>query len=239
MKKFLAALAVILVAMVVVSSPVLALSEQIEEIQNFYDAEKAVTKVVNINIKEEDLEKLKLAGYTLCFAKNVRDQYNVVWSSSTDYLPTNNFTWTPQYEIFGSNEFIKGVKVKVSTGPKAMELGQTIQLKASGVFGTPEKGGESNTLTVINDYKDIHIGVMQEYTDINGKLQVEPIYNSLIPEIKGTDTLNPVDKVQIWFERDMDTGTMIENVKSKKIEVDLTKANEATVMYADEEWEKI
>ena len=63
-------------------------------------------KSVTIEFDDSGLEKAKGSHYRLCFAKKVGDHdYNVVWQSYDKYIHSNDFTWTPKYQIFGTNSF--------------------------------------------------------------------------------------------------------------------------------------
>ncbi len=85
----------------------------------------ATQKSVKIQIASGDLTTLKQSGYKLCFAKKVgTEAYNVVWQSYVAYLSNSTFSWTPQYQLFGSNSFQANVQVDVSTNIVNIGLGQ-------------------------------------------------------------------------------------------------------------------
>src|SRR5262245_30771014 len=84
----------------------------------------AVQKQVMIDISIDDLRQLKAAGYKLCFAKKVNSTYDVVWQSYNNYLTTNAFDWTPQYQLFGTNTFQANVIVRVATNVVAIGPGE-------------------------------------------------------------------------------------------------------------------
>ena len=56
------------------------------------------------------------------------------------------------------------------------------------------------------------------------------------PIEKGTDTLTPVESVQVWFEQDVVTGTMFSLAKSNVAEINLTTTNTATWLYTNGSW---
>ena len=197
----------------------------------------AVTKKVIITIDEDDLQLLKKNNYKLCFAKKVGDaDYNVVWQSYKKYLSYNEFSWTPQYQLFGTNTFNAGVKVVVSTNAVNIGLGQLSKLNEAGVLSSPVTGGPETGFTMVNEYGSIHPGVKQLCTGIDGTQTSSPIYVSTATAVQGKVTLTPVEKVLVWFEQEVETSTMFSNARSNSIELDLTTDNSLTRHYADQKW---
>lgn len=106
----------------------------------------ATQKSVIIQIAPDDFTTLKTSKYRLCFAKKVGDNdYNVVWQSYSKYLSNNTFSWTPQYELFGSNSFQDSVKVDVSTNVESIGLGETSILDVNGLLGAASTAGPSTS----------------------------------------------------------------------------------------------
>lgn len=197
----------------------------------------AVEKKVNIKIAKEDLTTLKQGNYRLCFAKKVGEEaYNVVWQSYNKYLVNNNFSWTPQYQLFGTNTFNQSVKVEASTDLMTIGLGESSTLNPDGILQSPVTGGPSTCFTMINEYGTIHPGVNQLCTGLDGKQISSPIYVAPHPSVKGKVELTPVEKVLVWFEQNIETSTMFSNARSFSIEIDLTNANLATRLYKGGEW---
>jgi hypothetical protein len=78
----------------------------------FDEAQKKVT----ISIDLEDLKTLKDNNYRLCFAKKVAEgKFNVVWQSYDKYLASNDFSWVPLFQLFGTNVFQGDVTVNAKT----------------------------------------------------------------------------------------------------------------------------
>ncbi len=203
----------------------------------FAKALAEVTKSVKIEIAQEDFEILKSAKYKLCFAKKVGDNaYNVVWQSYIGYLMNNTFSWTPEYQLFGSNIFQSDVRVDVSSNMQDINLGQTCILNQHGYLESPASGGPETSLTLQNEYGPIHPGVNQLSTGINGERISTPIYVSQDQAVKGSVVLTPVEKVLVWFEQNIETSTMFSDAKAKSVEIDLTRTNQATRLYAAGEW---
>jgi hypothetical protein len=197
----------------------------------------AAQKVVNIEITKEDLATLKSANYKLCFAKKVGDNtYNVVWQSYVQYLITNTFSWTPMYQLFGSNQFASGLKVKAVTNRVDIGLGEQSVLDVFGILGNPATGGSATGFTMVNNYGSIHPGVNQLSTGIDGEQVSTPIYVAAKPIVTGKTVLTPVEKVLVWFEQNVETSTMFSDAVSNSVEIDLTNTNEATRLYSHQKW---
>jgi hypothetical protein len=200
---------------------------------------EATEKSLTIKINSEDLETLKTSGYRLCFAKKMdKDDYNVVWQSSQKYLSKNTFSWTPQYELFGCNSFENDVRVDVSTNVVPIGLGETSILDASGILHLPSSGGPSTSITLKNQYGEIHPGVNQtSRSSMNGGSAVStPIYVAKAPVVSGATTLTPVEKILVWFQQNIETSTMFSSSRSQDIEIDLTSTDSATRLYSGQKW---
>ena len=199
---------------------------------------KATEKTVNITIASDDLTKLKKADYRLCFAKKINDTYNVVWESrpTQQYLVNNTFSWTPQYQIFGSKVFEDTVKVEVSTNQVDIGLGQQVTMDKVGNLSQAIDftTDPATYFKFINEFGPIHVGVCQYH-----KGGLTPIYVSENPIVSGDDVLAPKEMVQIWFQTDIETSTMFSTARSQTIEVDLTNTDERSIEYKDEAWKNI
>lgn len=197
----------------------------------------AATKSVTIKISDAELANLKGNDYMLCFAKKVGDNaYNVVWQAYDKYLANNVFSWTPLYQLFGTNTFQTNITVTASTNVVTIGLGESSTLDANGTLSTPVSGGPSTGITMINDYGNIHPGVNQLSTGIDGSVTSTPIYVAQKSSIIGTTTLTPVEKVLVWFQQDIVTSTMFSNVIGTPVEIDLTLADSATRLYSNGQW---
>ncbi|MGW8466145.1 hypothetical protein [Pseudomonas sp. CLCA07] len=200
----------------------------------------ATQKSVTIEIAAEDLTLLKKSGYKLCFAKKVgTEDYNVVWQSYVQYLSSNDFSWTPQYQLFGSNNFQANVAVKVSTNIVNIGLGQKSVLADSGLLGQAVTGGPTVSITLDNEYGPIHPGINQLSTGIDGNQVSTPIYVATAQVVTGNTVLTPVETVLVWFEQNVQTSTMFSTSRSKAVEIDLTFVNDATRLYEAGAWKTI
>lgn len=199
----------------------------------------AVQKVVTIEIAEPDFAELKQNDYRLCFAKKVGEgAYNVVWQSYLQFLENNTFSWTPQYQLFGTNTYVENIKVKAVTNTVNIGLYETSLLNEDGHIEAPYSGGSRTAITLLNEYGNIHPGVNQLSTGCDGRQTSTPIYVAPAAMVKGKATLTPKESVLVWFEQDIETSTIFSKARSNAVEIDLTFVNVATRKYEDQEWIK-
>jgi len=197
----------------------------------------ATKKSVKIEIAQDDLRTLKDGVYKLCFAKKVAEgNYNVVWQSYDDYSVTNAFSWTPQYQLFGSNHFKENVEVEVTTNVVDIGIGEESTLDKYCILSAPKTGKNEAAITMINDYKSIHPGINQLSTGIDGKQVSTPIYLAPNEIVMGEVTLTPVESVQVWFEQNIQTSAMFSNARSNSIEINLTNSDSTTRRYEKQKW---
>jgi hypothetical protein len=199
------------------------------------------TKEIRVQIATNDLQALKQSGYNLCFAKKVNNSFNVVWKSSSNYLAVNLFSWTAQYELFGSNTFQNGVVVRSVTNTQTCGLGESCTLTQNGILEPAVTDGPATSLTFKNEYGQIHTGVNQQCTGIEGKISMNTIYVSEYPIVQGFEQLTPKDEVIVWFQQDAETGTMnsqivSEEAVSNSIQLNLTQTDEVSCLYENGQW---
>jgi len=206
-------------------------------VQSFQNVLAAATKTVDIGIGKKDFATLKQARYNLCFAKKVGDAaYNVVWRASFEYLEDNEFSWTPIYQIFGTNRYQDGIAVKASTKKIAIGLGEIITLDKYGQFGSPSTGGDPTAINMENDYGDIHPGICQLSTGVDGEAVSTPIYAAPDVMVSGEASFTPIEKVLVWFEQNIETSTIFSKARSRSIEIDLTNTNSTGRVYEGGQW---
>lgn len=201
-------------------------------IRTYRDLGNALTKTVSVEIDGDMLDELKKNEYKICFAKKVGNfDYNVVWQSYDQYMERNEFSWLPQYSVFGSNQFKDTVKVSVSCKPVTIGLGEMTTLSKSGRLSKAVTGGKETALTIHNEFGSIHPGVDQLSVGLDGEQVSTPIYVAQKASVSGDIELTPVEKVLVWFEQDIETATMFSTSRSKSKEVDLTDDNEVHLRY--------
>lgn len=222
----------------------LARSIRAEECEKYKEISKdlmalmeAATKKVTVKIDEAALPVLREGNYSLCFAKKVGDfDYDVIWKSMDKYIVNNVFSWQPVYQVYGTNTFKDNVKVEVSTNVKNIGLHGLTTIDSYGVLSDPVTGGDENAINVDNQYGNIHIGISQLSVNDKGKMESTPIYVSKGQAVIGKSSYEPVEKVLVWFQANVETGTMFAEMRSEAIEIDLTGKASASVMYKDGKW---
>ncbi len=200
----------------------------------------ATAKSITVKIDEAELKDLKHSKYALCFAKKVgNEDYNVIWKSMKKYLENNTFTWTPEYQISGTNTFEDNVKVVTNTNTQRIGLGEKTTIDEDGHLSAPVTGGDENSINVENEYDKIHVVISQSSVNDKGNLETTPIYVSKEEVILGDSSYEPVEKVRIWFPADVETALMLPKMKSKFIEIHPTGKSSDTVLYKDGKWSRI
>ena len=63
------------------------------------------TYTLNVHVDDNQLEFLKKNNFSLCLAREANKLYTVVWTDSVKYIQENEFQWSEEYQIFGSNNF--------------------------------------------------------------------------------------------------------------------------------------
>jgi hypothetical protein len=216
--------------------PPINLSADEKLYQSFLLSVASATKAVTVELTTDALHQLKQNQYSLCFAKKVGDTFNVVWSSSKWYLSTNQFSWQPQYQLFGTNTFNTTITVKATTNTVAIGLGETSVLDADGFLESPKTGGPSTSITMDNEYGGIHPGVNQLSTGIDGAQVSSAIYVAENAVLKGSVSLTPKESVLVWFEQNIETGAMFSSARTNSYEVDMTFANTRTIQFDGTSW---
>lgn len=197
----------------------------------------ATQKSVKIQIASADLTRLKQSGYKLCFAKKLdNEDYDVVWQSYTNYLSNNTFSWTPQYQLFGASVFQANLTVDISTNLVQIGLGQQSILDNSGLLGPAATGGPANSINLANNYGPIYPGICQLSTGIDGRQVSTPIYVAPAQVVQGLTALTPTDTLLVWFEQNVQTGTMFNSSRSQSIEIDMNVENNAVRLYTGGSW---
>lgn len=199
------------------------------------------TKEIRVEIATDDLTILKQSGYNLCFAKKVGDSFNVIWQASSNYLAVNQFSWTSQYELFGTNTYQNGVLVRSSTNTQACQLGESCTLNSVGVLEPAVTYGPNTSLTFKNDYGPIHPGVNQQCIGIDGQNTMSPMYVSESPIVLGQAQLTPKEELIVWFQQDAQTGLMDTSIgaleaTSNSIQLNLTQTDQISCMYENGQW---
>lgn len=200
----------------------------------------ATEKSITVKVDPDELRALKDSGYALCFAKKVGDNaYNVIWKSMNKFLANNKFTWTPVYEISGTNTFEDSVKVETTTNTQVIGLGERTIIDNVGLLSAPVTGGDENSINVKNEYDKIHVVISQTSVNEKGSMETTPIYVSREQVILGESSYEPVEKVLVWFQANAETATMFSEMRSNAIEINLTGKSSDTVEYKGGKWSRV
>ncbi|KAF9456673.1 hypothetical protein BDZ94DRAFT_1275126 [Collybia nuda] len=183
------------------------------------------TYLLNIVIDDAELKALKSSGYSLCVAKNVNGQFNVVWKG-IQFLAFNTIEWTEQYQVFGEIGFTSGHPVKSGTNASSIQYGQTCTLSDLGIMGPAQGPRGGSSFKVQNDFGSINLAV-------NGMIDGKwlPVYVDPTPTITGAATFKPIVSILVWFDRTLQTSTMFTEAVSTSIEVDYTGTTSQTLSY--------
>jgi len=194
-------------------------------------------KSVEIQIELNDLEFLKANEYQLCFARMVNGAYTVVWQSYGDYLANNPFSWLPLYQLFGTKAFtVNGGKVTMDTNPVSIDLGEQAVLNPDGNMEPAVTGGPADGITMINQYGPIHPGLIGVSTGPDGVQRTLPMFVAPLAIATGTDVLAPLERVRIWFQQGVVSGTTTNQDISMAVELDLTAVDLARATYSQGNW---
>ena len=74
------------------------------------------TYTLNVLVDDNQVSWLKENQYSLCIAKQCETQagskqpesdtpYTVIWKGDKDFIHKNQYQWSEEYQVFGSNEF--------------------------------------------------------------------------------------------------------------------------------------
>jgi len=215
--------------------------------QLYSEQQTIVCKLIIIQISQEDLEILKNGKYMLCIAMKVEKQaYDVIWQAYQDYMINNQIMLYPRYAAFGSQYFRNNSKVFVSTNIEDIIQGEITTVEQSGYLTSAVSGGQEQAINFDNQYNGIHLGIDQYLNDIFNKYICSPIFvskNSFYPE---QVHFIPEDKLLIWFEQGVTSGTMSSNIlhctgggsMSELVEITLTQ-QDTTVQYVKGKWGKV
>ncbi|MFS2109104.1 hypothetical protein ACCC88_05420 [Sphingomonas sp. Sphisp140] len=202
---------------------------------------EAVTgqKNVTIEIATEDFEALRQGGYSLCLAKKLAAggvDYDVVWRSSPNFLPSNTLSWIPDFQLFATNQFAEGQLVNPATNVVVIGQGETSTLDQNGILHEAVPGGPPMGFVMVNEFGPIHPGLNQWLTWIDGSMQPLPIFVLPYAAVPGTVDFQPIDTVLVWFEPNIETSTIFMTPRTNAVEIDLTDASSATRLYSEGAW---
>lgn len=173
------------------------------------------SETITVYIDPSQLAAQKNNNYSLYLAKMVNGQFTVVWQSFGavatvtnpavyEYQNTFNIT-VPSYEVnYGTVTTSSGSVIFNAAGlAQTINIGQTVQLDANGIFGTPSNTGTAGEIIIANQLAGNPNAILLDDAG-------NPIFvNTQSGMDIGTATLTPVDTYQIWFDNLQNTGTII------------------------------
>jgi len=197
-------------------------------------------KSVTIQVGLNDLRWLEANGYNICVAKKIAGyEYDVVWQSFIP-LPQTVFSWDSEYQIFVISYFMENAMVILDAAHTAdVGLGEEITLDSALKFSVPTKGGPETGITLINQFGSTFPGISQVITGFDGKRVSKPAFVVPTPAPSGETVLTPVDSVLVWFQSDVQVGSMFKGPRPNAVEIDLAVDNSASWLYQNGSWQRI
>jgi hypothetical protein len=160
----------------------------------------------------------------------------VAWQSSGNFLTTNTLSWSPLYQLFVTNSFTANATVEMASDMVDIAPGETSVLNDMGLVGPPITWGPPSAITLTNKYGTIHPGLSQFLTRMDGVPAVAPIYVSQEASTPGEYELTPMETLLVWFQQNIESGTMFSNLQGTSVEIDMTYTNAATRLYQNQQW---
>lgn len=201
---------------------------------------------ITIKIKQEDLKILKDAGYQLCMAGRMKDtDFTVVWYATGSFGSNNQIKVLDEYEVFASNGC--GEKVFVDFPGVTAGIGEECVIDKYGIISQPKTGRISDAIVLINDYGNLHPGLIQKGKGIKGEELCNPLFLSWNLILPGEFEFFPAYEMKIWFAQNTQTGEILPKeakwslraAKTKQIVVDLEKKDSPVLEYSDGFWKYI
>ncbi|KIK52899.1 hypothetical protein GYMLUDRAFT_265291 [Collybiopsis luxurians FD-317 M1] len=171
---------------------------------------------LDVLIDKEQLQLLLDNSYTLCIARKVNDQYNVVWKSIKDLkLEDNRFEWANKYQVFASNTFKAGALVEAVSNDEPIQYGQECVLDEDKVMelAKADPARPPDTFKVTNKNGAIPFGISADVGGEYHAIYVSPMIG------KGHAVFAPVNEVRVWFALNLPTGTMFSDFTGEYIEL--------------------
>jgi len=197
-------------------------------------------KTLTIEIAPGDLDRLRMSGFSLCFAKQVvaRDGsngFNVIWHAGRDYLRSNTISWVPRYELFTAHHFVR--HIHPDRGPsQPIEFGQQSIVDRHGIPRTAVGTPGVIDMIVLNEFGLIHVGLSQLTTTMAGAMMQLPIYLGPRALHLGPAHLRPTENILVWFERNVESSMTFSAQPPGAVEIDFTGIDTATLRFAGDDW---
>ncbi|KAI0503265.1 hypothetical protein F5B22DRAFT_662200 [Xylaria bambusicola] len=170
-------------------------------------------------------------GFQLCFTAGMGDNDNFNVIAYADTIAQNvSISWADEFSIAATKtEFRNGARITVNTGSTAITKNQTYTLPATWANGTisPETHPDG-AFKMVNLTSGRASAVV--YKKVNGK--ATPFYiSSVAIEPQGSEMMSPKANVSLWFEKNVDTGTMVSKNSGNASVFDFRGVSSKTVHY--------
>ena len=192
-------------------------------------------KKLTILINSNDIQMLQDSGFNLNISVKVNGIFNVVWFSDPDFQDENDYSWSQDFELFGTNTFEDDALAEADTNLLNISPGQSATLNSMGVFEVEADPGIEESITATNNFEPIYLGLAQQLAVPSGMQDSLPVFVS--PELNNLETglLTPSSEVMLWFG-DTETGRIFINEPQNNIILDFTDIDEITVNYSGGNW---
>jgi hypothetical protein len=140
----------------------------------------------------------------------------VIWSG-TDFQVENEFQWKEEYIVYGSDPFVKDAQVLAQTNTQPIQFGQTCELGPDRVL-KPATGTATTTGPFYfknSSDEEVAVGVSCVMNGSYSLILVTPV---VLP-VGGTESLDPVERVTVWFQQEVSAATMIDSISGPSIDV--------------------
>ncbi|KAF4498125.1 hypothetical protein FAGAP_5717 [Fusarium agapanthi] len=176
------------------------------------------------------LRQLAQQDYSLCLAFGVEDDEPRVIASSSILAPYVKTEWNDGYGIAASDSrFMEGALVQVATEVQSIKPGQTYTLNSNWA-GSVSDGGRQGGLCFNNQCETVSPIICKKIGSRWAPIYIAPrqLPRGTIQEIK----LN--NKVTVWFQSEISTGSMINGISGQSIEIDMSGRTNATAVFSDD-----
>lgn len=183
-----------------------------------------------VKVDPNILKVIRSGNYNLCISKMVNDEYAVIWQAISNISSKNYIKWTPRYTLFASNYCVVGRSPRPCTSDQPIKGGEHCILNSFGILEKAKGTSQIRApLFVRNCFKPIHFGLSMKSEE--GKNTV--IYVTSEKCLPGISGFTPKEKVLVWFEEEQQSGTIIKQVSSQAIEVDMSSESHIGVLLTD------
>ncbi|KAK5634280.1 hypothetical protein RRF57_009994 [Xylaria bambusicola] len=194
-------------------------------------ATMANEKSVLIEFTQEQVVYFNTNGFKLCFSSGMgdKDDFNVIAYSDT-IAQNVSISWVDEFSIAATkSEFMNGAKITVNTGTADIGKNQTYTLPPTWANGTVSPETHPNdAFRMVNKTTGRASAVV--YKKVNGKPTAFYI-SAVAIEPQGSEMLSPKSNISLWFEKSVETGTMVSKNSGNASVFDFRGVNSKTVHY--------